>query len=71
MKSAKQVKQQLAEGGVLEEMLQKPHDAESAPSVKTVLPPKGDPIQALFTLYQIAFCSVAKVAKTIADSPSI
>ena len=37
------MKQQLAEG-VLEEMLQEPYDAESASSVETVLPPKGDPI---------------------------
>ena len=31
----------LPKEGVLEEMLQKPHDAESASSVETVLPPKG------------------------------
>ena len=60
------MKQQLAE--ILEEMLQKPHDAESTSSVETVLPPKGDPIQAVFTLYRIAFRSVAK---TIADRPSV
>ena len=59
-------KQQLAEG-VLEEMFKKKHNAESASSVETVLPPKRDPIQAVFTLYRIAFRSVAKLAKIIAD----
>ena len=63
-------KQQLAEG-VLEEMFQKTHDVESASSVETVLPPKRDLIQAVFTLYRIAFHSVVKLAKVIANRPSV
>ena len=42
----------LPKEGVLEEMLKKQHDAESASSVETVLLPKGDLIQAVFTLYR-------------------
>ena len=49
----------------------KQHDAESSSSVETVLLPKGDPIQAVFTLYRIAFRSVTILAKTIADRPSV
>ena len=44
---------------------------EFASSVEMALPPKGDLIEAVFTLYRIAFRSIAKLAKTTADRPSV